>query len=97
VTLGWVFFRSESLKDSFNYLKNIFSKSFFTKPEILPKITIIFILIFILIEWFGKNDKYVFSKIIYLKKRYRWIIYLILCFLIFILSSDKTEFIYFQF
>ena len=97
VTIGWIFFRSESLTEAFNYLHNIFSKSLFTSPEIFPKITIIFIFTFIIVEWLGKSDEYAISSIVHLKKRYRWSVYLILCFLIFILSSDKTEFIYFQF
>ena len=97
VTIGWIFFRSESLTEAFNYLNNIFSKSLFTAPEIFPKITIIFIFTFMIVEWLGKSDEYAISRIMYLKKIYRWSVYLILCFLIFILSSDKTEFIYFQF
>ena len=95
--IAWVFFRSESVNHAFMILSNIFSKSILNKPEIIPHITILFIIIFMIIEWFGKNSDFGISSIVFFKKKIRWGFYFILCFLIFILISEKTEFIYFQF
>ncbi len=101
--LAWVFFRAENINHAFNYLSTIFSRSLFTFPN-FPKMgdalkTIILIIIFILIEWFGREEEYAIAKIGNGWNRvYRWVWYSFIIFLImFYMKTTETPFIYFQF
>ena len=94
VTVTWVFFRSETLFDAFNYLsKMIVDISFPTKyrSQILP------IIIFLCFEWFKRNDERFENSF----TRYRGVNRLIYCTLILYilhnLARPKADFIYFQF
>jgi len=100
--LAWVFFRAENIEHALAYLSTIFSKSFFSIPHFigmrLAFITLILIFIFVVIEWFGRNEQYAIAKFgAKLSKFYRWTFYLIVIFTIIIFSGKQQEFIYFQF
>jgi alginate O-acetyltransferase complex protein AlgI len=56
--LAWVFFRSESVADAFNYLSIIISKSLFIKPSVLPLDFVIIIILFIMAEWFSRHKQH---------------------------------------
>jgi D-alanyl-lipoteichoic acid acyltransferase DltB (MBOAT superfamily) len=56
--LAWVFFRADSLSQAFSYLNEIFSRSFFTSPEINPGPLYILIALFLMIEWQGREHQY---------------------------------------
>ncbi|WP_235643908.1 MBOAT family protein [[Flexibacter] sp. ATCC 35208] len=43
VTFAWIFFRAESLRYAFNYIKGIFSRSLFSTPEVFPKTQLVLI------------------------------------------------------
>ncbi len=101
--LAWVFFRAENINHAFNYLSTIFSKSLFTFPN-FPKMgdalkIIILIMVFMLIEWLGREEEYAIAKIGNGWNRvYRWIWYSFIIFLImFYMETTETPFIYFQF
>lgn len=100
---AWIFFRSENIDHSFNYIAEIFSASFFQIPSIssgTPEaiITIFLIFIFIIIEWIGRDKKYALEKPFPKKSKIvRWFSYLIIILTIIIFQGQGQEFIYFQF
>jgi len=103
-TFAWIFFRAESLSHAFEYFDGIFSLSIFTWPDLPDPSKAIkvlaFILTFMLVEWYGRNEKYAIEGLANLSNQFiRWIIYLVLISFIYLFGnfSDSLEFIYFQF
>jgi D-alanyl-lipoteichoic acid acyltransferase DltB (MBOAT superfamily) len=97
VILGWIFFRSDNIHHAFNYLEGIISYSIFSYPQITPWIFLLIIL-FIIVEWLGREGKYAIENIFSNRPRYyRWGFYYLIVCLIFLFSGEKQEFIYFQF
>jgi len=100
--LAWVFFRAENINHALTYLSTIFSKSFFTIPY-LPgtrnALTIsLLIIIFLLIEWLGRENKFAIEKLGFKWKRpVRWAMYYAIIVTIFLFAGKQQEFIYFQF
>jgi len=90
VTIGFVFFRSENLNNSFKYLKQMFTDfSFKSEFEWLN----IYFLCFIMIEYLiRKNER---LKDEYFK--YDWILFSILSLFVLLFLRGKQQFIYFQF
>jgi alginate O-acetyltransferase complex protein AlgI len=96
--LAWVFFRAEDLQHAFSYLAGIFSKSLFSIPQIKPIVLIISVILFLIIEWSGKGQKYAIENLgISFPKPLRWLAYYFIIIIILLLSGQKQEFIYFQF
>ncbi|SFW16183.1 MBOAT family O-acyltransferase [Cellulophaga fucicola] len=101
VTIGWVFFRSETITDSFSYLKRIGS-SFSGIPYIHPNgyrlvDYIVLLVFFIVYEYIIRNNE---RKPIGFKNRYvRLFVYILLVFLMLLFYDDGVDrsFIYFQF
>lgn len=98
--LAWIFFRAENLNHALNYITQIFSRSLFEAPTILPKNKeFLFILLFIIIEWIGREQQYAiailgqkWSKII------RWgFYYFIIAAIFYFAGGPEQKFIYFQF
>ena len=100
-TIAWVFFRAESIKDAFIYLKGIFSKSLFNRLDIFPTEILLFIAILIIIEWIQRKKQHGLE--IQVKYRYprpvRWSFYSLIILVIFLFGDFESgyEFIYFQF
>jgi D-alanyl-lipoteichoic acid acyltransferase DltB (MBOAT superfamily) len=96
--LTWVFFRAQNLTHAISYLRSVFSESLFTIPQIKPVSVLLFIMVFILIEWFGKERNYALENF-----GFRWprivrkVFYYVLVILIISFSGNEQEFIYFQF
>jgi len=95
--IAWVFFRSSTISDSFEYLKRIINNHSF-KIEYLTierysVEMVLLIVIFIIIEWFNKSKEQPLSGKFELLKTIS-IIWMILLFGVF---SDHSTFIYFQF
>ena len=96
--LARVFFRSDDLNHAFTYLSGMFSKSLFSIPEITPKLTIIIILAFIIVEWFGRRNEYAIATMFNNQPRLvRWFFYYLIIFSVFYFSENERQFIYFQF
>ena len=101
--LAWIFFRAENVGHALSYLSTILSKSLFTIPNfefsksvLLP--TSFFILVFIIIEWFGRKKKHPFEDLENtLNPLIRKIVYLTIIVSIFSFGGGTQEFIYFQF
>jgi len=100
---AWIFFRSENIGHAGQYITRIFkSPGSFFNFGIYQNYSnmIILILIFVIIEWIGREGQYAISQIDrVLNKFWRWSFYLIVIFSIYLFGyfSDKVEFIYFQF
>ncbi len=107
---AWIFFRAEDITHAFSYLAGIFSSTLFVAPS-FPGLKgayylLVVILIFILIEWQGRDKQYgieqlgvkwkkPFSKVVYYL-----IVYALLYQVVTILmgsGGEAQQFIYFQF
>ncbi len=96
--LAWVFFRAENISHALSYLDGIFSVSFFTIPEVLPLQVIYLVLIFMIIEWFGRKGEYAIDQItISQPKPVRWAMYYAIILAIISFAGTEQQFIYFQF
>ncbi len=93
VTLGWVFFRSETVSDAFNYLYIMFSNIEIPSGE---RRGLLFIIPFLLIDYSLKKDER--SPIFFRNKIIRYFFYVILTlFILSFLNDESKSFIYFQF
>ena len=99
---AWIFFRAENISHAFSYIEGIFSESIFSIPffngRLQAFITLSLIIFFLVIEWFARGDKHALEKLILpLKNPYRYILYILLSLLVFLMAGEPGEFIYFQF
>ncbi len=95
---AWIFFRAEDINHAISYISKIFSNSLFSIPAIFPKKIILLILIFVFIEWLGREGKYGIEKLfLFCKRSVRWLAYIILVALILYYSGKEQPFLYFQF
>ncbi|MGB3591986.1 MAG: MBOAT family O-acyltransferase [Nonlabens sp.] len=99
VCFAWIFFRSESVTDSFNYITGIFTNSgsgkFFlstTKYSVITAISFAFIVVMMLIEYsFYRKGKFEVKLPAY------GLVALLLCIFYAGALKDHSSFIYFQF
>jgi D-alanyl-lipoteichoic acid acyltransferase DltB (MBOAT superfamily) len=98
---AWVFFRAETIEHAFSYISVIFSDSLFSLPYFkdgtLALPTVVLVVFFILVEWFGRQDKYAIESMLMNHKWLKWIFYYLIVVLIFVFAGSNQEFIYFQF
>ena len=98
-----IFFRAENISHAFDYVSEIFSESLLKVPHFnngtnsIP--TIIFTIVFVLIEWIGRKDKFAIESIFLKQKRpLRYFLYCIIFFsILFWYGGKEQQFIYFQF
>lgn len=103
---AWIFFRAESIHHATNYISGIFSSSILSIPQFEETkqayITLALIGIFVLIEWFGREEQYAIAKLGHNWKRplryaFYYAIIIIIFTKIFLFSGQDQQFIYFQF
>lgn len=97
VMLTDVFFRAADTQEAISYLGNIFSVSFFIVPDLKKLMFIPVIIVFVVIEWIGRNNQHALEsnkQSTYL----RWAAYILIGFVV-VLSYDNNQsnFIYLQF
>jgi len=99
VSLAWVYFRAENLLHANDILAEIGSASLFSIPQVLPRLVLVIVIVFVLIEWFGRRNQYAIESIEQVLKArpLRWAFYFLLIFFIQSLAGNQQEFIYFQF
>ena len=100
--LAWIFFRAESVAHAFEYLGGIFSQSLFSIPRFnglsAAWITIVFVILLLIIEWLGRDQKYALEELgLQWKRPVRWAMYYGIIAAIFWFAGEQQEFIYFQF
>lgn len=100
---AWIFFRAGSVSHALQIIETIFSKSLISIPAFPARkqaaITMFLVLLFMTIEWFGRDSEYAIERINKLNKPLvRGALTLSISFLIAIFGNfGKNEFIYFQF
>lgn len=95
---AWIFFRSNNVEHALSIISKIFSKSIFLLPTILPKTLFLLLLIFIIIEWIGREEQFAIAKLGLKSSRiFTWGFYFIMILTIFYFSGPEEQFIYFQF
>ena len=77
VTFTFIFFRSDNITHALLFLSKIFSDSFFLIPETPSFKLILLVIIFSLLEWYGRQGDYVLDSILTsYNKALRWVAYL---------------------
>ncbi len=99
---AWIFFRSENISHAFSYISKILSSSLFNIPKFpgikSPLDTILLVMIFILIEWIGREREFAIQSLgIKWKRPLRYIMYYVIILAILWFGGKDQEFIYFQF
>lgn len=99
---AWIFFRSNNITHAYHYINTIFSKSLLTTPHFKGSNNVIYvivlIIIFMIIEWLGREHQFAIAKLgLRWKRIIRWLFYYLLIFTIIYFSGKEQEFIYFQF
>jgi len=101
-TLAWVFFRSESIGDAFNYLDKLLSIDL-SLHDISLKLLIdllfvaTFISFLLITEWSWRRKEYPFQEATR-RSYFRWAYYLVVGLLVLVYAnSNQSQFIYFQF
>jgi alginate O-acetyltransferase complex protein AlgI len=97
-TFAWIFFRAANFTHALSYITTIFSRSLFTIPTIRPDNLFILMGIFLIIEWFGREQQYAIANFgAKWPAMLRWAFYYALLLSVFYYAGSKQEFIYFQF
>ena len=99
---AWIFFRANDMDHAFSYIEGIFSVSFFTIPQSIlqsgGKVTLVFLGVFIFIEWIGREEQYAIARLgLKWKRLFRYGMYYGIISVIVWFGGDGQEFIYFQF
>lgn len=97
---AWIFFRAEDLTHALSYIDRIFSSGFLHIDRLDNiKSLLICLVFFFLVEWFGREGEYGLEKIGL--KWNKWIRYafyqVIIVFIIVMIKTENSDFIYFQF
>ena len=103
--LAWIFFRANNMEHALNYISQIFTGIIQHPGSILlfsfwsPYKTIIFlIIVFLLIEWFGREQQFAIANIGFKwYKPIRWVLYYGIIIAIIYFAGKEQQFIYFQF
>lgn len=95
---GWIIFRSDSIRESVDYISSVFSRSLFSMPDASGiTSTMVAILILIVIEWVQRNRRHGLDLSCVKSEWVRVPIYLGVLFLTFAFGGHSENFIYFQF
>ncbi|HOF16592.1 MAG TPA: MBOAT family O-acyltransferase [Bacteroidales bacterium] len=101
---AWIFFRAENIGHALSYIADMFSSSLFSMPSFdkmkRALATMFFVVIFILIEWKGREGQYALENMKNIRsKPIRLLSYLIILLVICFFGNfdENLEFIYFQF
>ena len=97
---AWIFFRAENISHAFTYVGGIFSESILNMPLFFNELLFLCLILFIIIEWFGRNNKFAIQSLYCIKNNYlRNSMYLLLTLLIVFnwFKESESTFIYFQF
>jgi D-alanyl-lipoteichoic acid acyltransferase DltB (MBOAT superfamily) len=97
---AWIFFRAANITEAFHIVGRISSRSLFSMPALHPdvKFLVIEILLFMLVEWIGREGHFAIEKIgIKWYRPLRWAFYFLLVLRILSNAGSNQQFIYFQF
>lgn len=107
VVFAWIFFRVESLSKASEYIRGIFTGSFFSIPyvieegsglQIFPLKFLFLILGFMVVEWVGRENNFALEKFGFSWAKWKRVLfYYFLVLLILLMGGKDQQFIYFQF
>lgn len=99
IIFSFMVFRSKDIPDALIYISDSFSMSFFTKPQGIQNYLVWLLLVFFVVEWIGREDKYAIEKIgLKWPRVWRLVFYLIIVLSIFWFKPmHDVQFFYFQF
>jgi alginate O-acetyltransferase complex protein AlgI len=98
--IAWIFFRAENVTYAWQYIYGILSdpSSFLSFGVYWQfKYLLMLIVIFIWVEWMGRENEFALEKIYVHKRLVRWGLYLLVVTSIIWLQGSAQDFIYFQF
>ena len=99
---AWIFFRAENIGHAISYISEILSSSLFEIPKFSGMrnalTTIVLVVIFVLLEWKGRESQYAIAHLgIKWKRPIRYAMYYAIIIAIFWFDGKEQQFIYFQF
>lgn len=95
---AWIFFRSESVGQAFNYISGIFSSSLFSRLQMSSSFIWLLLAVFLVIEWLGREQQYAIAKLgLRWPAFVRWGMYYCMVLAIYVYAGKGQQFIYFQF
>lgn len=99
---AWIFFRAENVAHALSYISEIFSPSLFTWPKSTgmdnPLMTIVLVVIFVIVEWHGREGEYAISNLgLKWPRVLRYAMYYSIIITLFWFGGKEQQFIYFQF
>ena len=101
VSLGFIIFHADSVADAFGFFGGILSSSLFSMPVMpVKKITLLFILIVLILEWTTRKREHPLqlpSNGIFRYSLVRYLLYACIGLLLFLYAGEVETFIYFQF
>lgn len=99
IALAAIMFRVESMSQMWVYYKQIFTGQLFTLPQEVPAQLIYLIIVFQIIEWFGRSNQFGIQKTgLNWPVPVRWLFYMIIIFITgMFMESIENPFIYFNF
>jgi D-alanyl-lipoteichoic acid acyltransferase DltB (MBOAT superfamily) len=96
--IAWVFFRAKYMSRALEYLSTMLNPFKWGIPEVRPKYFLIILVLFVIMEWFGRRGQFALQEIgMKWWRPLRLGLYQCIVFLIFWWIGNKQEFIYFQF
>ena len=96
-TIGWIIFRAGSISDAGTYIAHIFSNNAAMPDITLPWLTVVFILVLFVTEWFNRNKEHGLDMSAIRSPWLRATVYYTLLVVILLFSIPNENFIYFQF
>jgi alginate O-acetyltransferase complex protein AlgI len=99
---AWIFFRAENIGHAISYISEILSSSLFEIPKFSGMknalTTIILIVIFVLVEWVGREGQFGIAHLgLKWRRPFRYAMYYAIIIAIFWFGGKEQQFIYFQF
>lgn len=97
--VAWVFFRAPDVSTALAYLQGMLEPSLFSVPELKQPLLIPLLLLFIAMEWFGREGEYALERMgLEWPRVLRWSAYSALILLMgLFMRTEEVPFIYFQF
>jgi alginate O-acetyltransferase complex protein AlgI len=97
-TFAWIFFRAQDISHAFSYIGGIFSWSLFEYPKIHPRNIILLLILFIIMEWNGRDKQYAIENTgLKWPQPLRHVFYYLIVISILYFGGKEQQFIYFQF
>lgn len=100
---AWIFFRAESVSHAISYITAMLTPQLFSMPHFVGMgmrtyTTIVLLIIFILVEWRGREGQYAIAELsLKWNRPVRFAMYTTLVFVILWFGGQEQQFIYFQF